>query len=367
VTTAEFQVDVTLDSARAFAELSGDWNPLHTDASYAATTSYHTPILHGAFSAGLFSRMAGMHLPGTECLLHSLQLKFLAPISPPKRLVIAGRVVADSGDVGQVAVTVSDASTGLRYVEGSYGFGRHKQTAQAAPVKTDLAEGSLDDAVLVTGASGALARSVLERLGDSGIGMSRSASGQINQPADYEDVPSRVAFVLGRRRIRAIVHCAWPAPDNQRLLDHAGLRQGIAHYIAEPLQHAIVLARLLREHGTERAQLILIGSTAADPGRHNFKAPLYALGKTLVPALTQILAVELGATNHRVNGVVFDVIDGGMSGQMSRAARVAHTSRTPSGTIPTTSDAAEQLIWLLQNDGIIASGAVISLTGGAMP
>ena len=66
---ASFTVDVTAEDAIKFAQLSGDWNPLHTDAEYASKTIYKTPVLHGAFSAGLISQMAGMHLPGKSCLL----------------------------------------------------------------------------------------------------------------------------------------------------------------------------------------------------------------------------------------------------------------------------------------------------------
>lgn len=105
--TAEFKVMVGQGSAKAFAELSGDWNPLHTDADYAATTTYGQPILHGAFSAGLVSRMAGMHLPGESCLLHGMRLRFVAPVVPPAKLVVRGVQVASN----RVEVTVDDADT----------------------------------------------------------------------------------------------------------------------------------------------------------------------------------------------------------------------------------------------------------------
>ena len=35
--SASFQVEVTYEDAIAFAKLSGDWNPLHTDPEHAAT------------------------------------------------------------------------------------------------------------------------------------------------------------------------------------------------------------------------------------------------------------------------------------------------------------------------------------------
>ena len=73
---SQFSVIVTDQDRIRFAELSGDQNPLHVNPNYAENTDFKGCILHGAFSAGLISQMAGMYLPGVECLLHSLDLKF---------------------------------------------------------------------------------------------------------------------------------------------------------------------------------------------------------------------------------------------------------------------------------------------------
>ena len=62
---ARFTVKVTDKDRSEFANLSGDFNPLHIDDDYVKSTSFKKCILHGAFSAGLMSRMAGMHLPGS--------------------------------------------------------------------------------------------------------------------------------------------------------------------------------------------------------------------------------------------------------------------------------------------------------------
>ena len=42
----EFDVIITDSDRNAFAELSGDWNPLHTDERYAASTEFQSCILH---------------------------------------------------------------------------------------------------------------------------------------------------------------------------------------------------------------------------------------------------------------------------------------------------------------------------------
>jgi NAD(P)-dependent dehydrogenase (short-subunit alcohol dehydrogenase family) len=112
---------------------------------------------------------------------------------------------------------------------------------------------------------------------------------------------------------------------------------------------------------------VLIGSTAAAPGRHNYRMPLYTLAKTLVPELVRILAVELGASGHRATGVVFDVIETGMNQRLSAAAKVAHADRSPAGKLPSADEAAAQLEWILAAPGWLASGATVTLSGGALP
>lgn len=47
----------------AFAEISGDRNPVHLDADYAATTMFKERIAHGMLSAAYISAVFGMKLP----------------------------------------------------------------------------------------------------------------------------------------------------------------------------------------------------------------------------------------------------------------------------------------------------------------
>lgn len=363
MTTSEFEVNVTEADALQFAKLSGDWNPLHTDPAYAAGTSYRRTILHGAFSAGLLSRMAGMHIPGRDCLLHGIRLKFIAPILPPVCLRVQGVLVRDRGDGGVVEVTISDSASGAHYVNGSYEFGRHRHqgSEQASPSSKDV---SIDAPILVTGASGGLGSTVLSLLGSKGLGVSRSGLAGALTVTDLTQLPE----VLAGRKIAGIVHCGWPAPDNQRLTALGRDTQAaIQHHVAEPLGDCLNLAQALSIHGQPGATLVLVGSTAAEPGRHNWRMPLYSLSKSLVPTLVKVLAVELGARNQRCLGVVFDVIDGGMNGAMRDAVRIAHADRSPYGLLASKDDAARQVAWVLDNTSHLVSGALISLSGGALP
>ena len=64
----------------AFAEISGDRNPVHLDADYAATTMFKERIAHGMLSAAYISAVFGMELPGPGAIYMSQTLKFKAPV-----------------------------------------------------------------------------------------------------------------------------------------------------------------------------------------------------------------------------------------------------------------------------------------------
>ena len=118
-----FSVKVTEQELNSFAQLSGDWNPLHTDKNYACNTTYGGNILHGAFSSALISRVAGMYLPGKYCLLHRMNLRFLSPITVPATLVVK----AKEKSKGWVEVEIINADSGVLHVQASYSYGLHRE------------------------------------------------------------------------------------------------------------------------------------------------------------------------------------------------------------------------------------------------
>ncbi len=71
-----------LDEAavRTFAALTGDVNPVHLDADYAAATPFGRPIVHGMLTASLISAVLGTRLPGKGAIYVSQTVQFRAPV-----------------------------------------------------------------------------------------------------------------------------------------------------------------------------------------------------------------------------------------------------------------------------------------------
>jgi len=70
----------TQEQVIAFAELSGDKNPLHLDAEYAATTMFKKPIIHGILGASIMSKILGMYFPGEGTVYLKQEIDFKRPM-----------------------------------------------------------------------------------------------------------------------------------------------------------------------------------------------------------------------------------------------------------------------------------------------
>ncbi|MGO9867587.1 MAG: MaoC family dehydratase [Rhodomicrobium sp.] len=68
------------DDIHAFAQVSGDVNPIHLDDAYAKETPFRRRIAHGMLSAAYISAVFGTKLPGPGCIYISQTLNFKAPV-----------------------------------------------------------------------------------------------------------------------------------------------------------------------------------------------------------------------------------------------------------------------------------------------
>ncbi len=64
----------------AFAQLTGDFNPVHVDDVAAATSAFGARIVHGMLTASLLSTVLAMQLPGPGAVYLNQTLAFLRPV-----------------------------------------------------------------------------------------------------------------------------------------------------------------------------------------------------------------------------------------------------------------------------------------------
>lgn len=76
----ETNLEISSEDMRAFAALSGDRNPLHTDAAFARQRGFKGPVVYGALIVARLSEAIGMHLPGRNGIWAGLKIDFMKPL-----------------------------------------------------------------------------------------------------------------------------------------------------------------------------------------------------------------------------------------------------------------------------------------------
>ncbi len=71
---------ITEDDIQKFAEVSGDFNPLHMDEEFASKTVFGQRIAHGALTASYISGILGNNLPGPGAIFVGLSMRFKRPV-----------------------------------------------------------------------------------------------------------------------------------------------------------------------------------------------------------------------------------------------------------------------------------------------
>jgi len=78
--TYEHTFSFSQEQVNKFIEISGDNNPIHYDEVYASQTVFKKPIIHGIFSASIFSKILGTTFPGKGSIYMMQQVDFLRPM-----------------------------------------------------------------------------------------------------------------------------------------------------------------------------------------------------------------------------------------------------------------------------------------------
>ena len=80
--SAEITKTINDSDIQAFADVSGDHNPVHVDDAFAARTRFGRRIAHGMLTASLISAVLANKLPGEGSVYLGQTLRFVAPVFP---------------------------------------------------------------------------------------------------------------------------------------------------------------------------------------------------------------------------------------------------------------------------------------------
>lgn len=84
---------VRASDIQQLAEVSGDFNPVHFDETFAAQTMFKRPIAHGMLGASYISAVFGTQLPGPGAIYISQTLNFRGPVYVGDEVTATVRIV----------------------------------------------------------------------------------------------------------------------------------------------------------------------------------------------------------------------------------------------------------------------------------
>jgi 3-hydroxybutyryl-CoA dehydratase len=115
---ASYAKTITNDDVLAFADLSGDVNPVHLNDAFAAGTIFKKRIAHGFLTGSLFSTVLGTKLPGPGCIYLSQTMKFRAPVYIGDEVVATLRITGLDPDKARATLACDCAVNGKTVLEG---------------------------------------------------------------------------------------------------------------------------------------------------------------------------------------------------------------------------------------------------------
>lgn len=89
---SSFRLAFDQEDLEAFARLSGDVNPLHSDDAYASSIGFKERVVYGLLTTSALSRLVGVHMPGRYSLIRDVTVQFPNPLYVGEEIEVSGAI-----------------------------------------------------------------------------------------------------------------------------------------------------------------------------------------------------------------------------------------------------------------------------------
>lgn len=363
----------------AFAELTGDRNPLHMDETFAAVTPYKKRVVHGMLCASFISTLIGMELPGAGALWVSQTLNFLMPVWIGDVIRVEAAVTHKSEAQKTIALDVSVFNQKNQRVITGKGIVKVIEIVEVKQMSQERVSG----AAIVTGGATGIGAETAFRLSEKGY---KIVVNYFSTPAD--GVVDRIIKAGGEAMaFRADVRDADQVDKMLRAaMDKFGHINVLVNNAAGPIEHhnfesltwdsiqiqldmhlkaVFYLCKGVLPGMVERkfGKIVNVLSISTD----NVPPPqlfAYIIAKSALHALTKTLAVEYGPKGINVNAVSPGITDTRLISDVPDKVKKISAIQTPLQRIALPDDVARVIAFLASDESSYMTGQSIHVCGG---
>lgn len=83
---------ITIDDIKKYAEITGDYNPLHFDLDFAKNTKFGDIVVQGGITSGLLNALVAMEMPGPGSVFLNQNLQYSAPVYVGDIITAIGKI-----------------------------------------------------------------------------------------------------------------------------------------------------------------------------------------------------------------------------------------------------------------------------------
>lgn len=373
---------ITKEDISKFVELTGDDNRLHVDETFASSTSFKKPVVHGMLGASFISTIIGTKLPGDGALWFSQSLEFLLPVRIGDVLTVAAEVLKKHDKEQIIELKTEIHNQNKQLVTKGLAKVKVIPTEQAEP--KPLETPNTRRVALVIGGTGGIGQAACLQLAKDGMDViihynkSKDKADAIKSEIEklgskalciqsdiINDNDIREMVEKGLRsfgKIDILAHCAASVIPNIKFQDltWSDYTKQFELNIKSSLQLIQALAPSMIKHGY--GKIIHIGSLAADKPNADWSA--YITAKSALEGLTKSLAFELAPKGIRINMVSPSLISTELTADVPEKIKLMTAAQTPLRRLALPEDVAGVISFLASSKSDFLTGETIRLNGG---